>query len=65
MHNANNDENLQVLQFDAGGGSETRQPIGVALCRTFNNGSLEVKQKVANCITLANTWILVIVEKEI
>ena len=30
MRNANNGENLQLLLFDAGGGPETRQPIGVA-----------------------------------
>ena len=31
MCNANNGENLQLLQFDAGGGPETRQQLGVAL----------------------------------
>ena len=30
-------ENLQLLQFDVSGGSETRQPLGVAQCKSYFN----------------------------
>ena len=29
-------ENLQLLQFDVSGGSETRQPLGVAQCNPIS-----------------------------